>query len=174
MISPSVTFKTNIGWISFCFSENGIQNLTVGHASKADAFGALGKAADQDGLTPQPTKGSHVLKDLINQYLAGEFVTFNDVRIDNPTTTRFRQSVLDNCRKIRYGETISYGELAKRSGSPNAARAVGNIMKSNRLPLIIPCHRVLASGGKIGGFSAPSGVQLKQTLLHLESKLVNT
>lgn len=173
MISPSVTFKTYIGWISFCYSENGIQNLTVGYSSKSEAVEALRRSSARDGHSTRPTNQPHELKELIQSYFEGEFVTFESIPIDPPRLTPFRTDVLATCRRIRYGETVSYGELAARSGSPKAARAVGNIMKTNRLPLIIPCHRVVASGGRIGGFSAPSGVQLKQKLLDLEAKLVN-
>ena len=65
------------------------------------------------------------------------------------------------------GHTVTYGELATRSGTPGAARAVGSVMARNRVPVVIPCHRVVAAGG-MGGFSAPNGLQLKQRMLNLE------
>ena len=67
------------------------------------------------------------------------------------------------------GETVSYAELAGRAGSPNAARAVGGVMAGNRVPLLVPCHRVVGAGGRLGGFSAPTGVELKKRLLALEA-----
>ena len=72
------------------------------------------------------------------------------------------------CRKIPYGKTLSYGQLAAKAGRPGAARAVGNHMAGNRTPIIVPCHRVLPSGGGLGGFSAAGGVALKRRLLEME------
>jgi methylated-DNA-[protein]-cysteine S-methyltransferase len=72
-------------------------------------------------------------------------------------------------RRIRWGQTTTYGNLAKELGAgPEAARAVGHAMAKNPVPLIIPCHRVLAAGGKVGGFSAPGGSTAKRRMLELE------
>jgi methylated-DNA-[protein]-cysteine S-methyltransferase len=70
-------------------------------------------------------------------------------------------------RHVRFGETVSYGELAEMAGRPGAARAVGNAMSRNPVPIVVPCHRVVASGGRIGGYG-PSGVRTKRFLLALE------
>jgi methylated-DNA-[protein]-cysteine S-methyltransferase len=70
---------------------------------------------------------------------------------------------------VRPGEVVTYGEVAEEAGSPGAARAVGNVMACNRVPIVIPCHRVVASGGKWGGFSAPQGVDLKRRMLDVEA-----
>jgi len=70
-------------------------------------------------------------------------------------------------RDVRFGETVSYGELAEMAGRPGAARAVGNAMSRNPVPIVVPCHRVVASGGRIGGYG-PSGVRTKRFLLALE------
>jgi methylated-DNA-[protein]-cysteine S-methyltransferase len=83
--------------------------------------------------------------------------------------TDFDQSVVRACRRIPYGETLSYGELAKRAGHAGAARGVGRTMATNRFPIIVPCHRVVAAGGRIGGYSAPQGLTMKRRLLALES-----
>jgi methylated-DNA-[protein]-cysteine S-methyltransferase len=77
--------------------------------------------------------------------------------------------VLQLARKIGYGRTVAYGELAARAGNSRAARAIGAVMASNPLPIIVPCHRVVASGGAIGGFSAPHGIELKKRLLEMEA-----
>jgi methylated-DNA-[protein]-cysteine S-methyltransferase len=82
--------------------------------------------------------------------------------------TEFQRRVLLACRAILYGQTRSYGDLAAQVGSPGAARAVGNVMAHNCVPLIIPCHRVVASQGQLGGFSAPRGLSMKRRLLQLE------
>jgi methylated-DNA-[protein]-cysteine S-methyltransferase len=82
--------------------------------------------------------------------------------------TDFQKSILRACRAVGYGKTVSYGELAKRAGYPGAARAVGSVMARNRHPLITPCHRVVAAGNRIGGFSSCSGTELKRAMLELE------
>jgi methylated-DNA-[protein]-cysteine S-methyltransferase len=82
--------------------------------------------------------------------------------------TAFQLLVWNNLRKIPYGETISYGQLAKRIGSPDAARAVGLANGSNPIPIIIPCHRVIGSNGDLTGFGG--GLPTKKKLLALESR----
>jgi methylated-DNA-[protein]-cysteine S-methyltransferase len=90
------------------------------------------------------------------------------VAVELPGASSFDRSVYAALREIGPGETITYGELAERAGSPGAARAVGVAMARNPIPVIIPCHRVLAGGGRSGGFSAPGGVSTKFRLLQIE------
>jgi methylated-DNA-[protein]-cysteine S-methyltransferase len=85
--------------------------------------------------------------------------------------TDFQQRVVRECRRIPYGHTLAYGELAVRAGSPHAARAVGGVMARNRIALVIPCHRVVGSAGKLGGYSAPDGIRMKTRLLELEGAI---
>jgi methylated-DNA-[protein]-cysteine S-methyltransferase len=85
----------------------------------------------------------------------------------NSTGTEFNQRVWQELEKIPYGETISYGELARRLGKPKAARAVGTANGKNPIPIVIPCHRVVAAGGKLGGYGG--GLPLKRRLLDLEA-----
>jgi methylated-DNA-[protein]-cysteine S-methyltransferase len=101
-------------------------------------------------------------------YFSGDFSRLDAIGIDRRGWTPFFSTVYRICRNIPAGQTLSYGELAQRAGSPRAARAVGQAMASNRLPLVIPCHRVLASGGKMGGYSGPGGTNTKRWLLALE------
>jgi O-6-methylguanine DNA methyltransferase len=82
--------------------------------------------------------------------------------------TKFQKSVWRKLQEIPYGETISYGELAKRVGNPKASRAVGSANGKNCIPIVVPCHRVIAAGGKLGGFGG--GLPTKQALLDLETK----
>ncbi len=108
-------------------------------------------------------------KEVVRQlqaYFDGELKDF-----DIPLTldgTAFQLLVWNNLRKIPYGETISYGQLAKRIGSPDAARAVGLANGSNPIPILIPCHRVIGSNGDLTGFGG--GLPLKKKLLALESR----
>jgi methylated-DNA-[protein]-cysteine S-methyltransferase len=107
----------------------------------------------------------------IKAYFEGNRVNFGpDVTIALENFSRFYRTVLSACRKIGFGKTSSYSLLAKKSGSPAASRAVGNALAKNPMPLIIPCHRVVRGDGKLGGFSATGGIDLKARLLRLEQQ----
>ena len=104
-------------------------------------------------------------------YFDGDCINFNeDVPVILDGFSLFARGVLTACRNVRFSETISYGQLAERIGRAGAARAVGRVLAKNPLPLIIPCHRVIKSDGKIGGFSATGGKDLKKKLLRHEQK----
>ena len=100
-------------------------------------------------------------------YFLGRKVCFT-APLDLTLLTPFARKVLTALARLPYGQTLTYGQLAKRVGSPNAARAVGSCLAHNPLPLIIPCHRVLPRTAALGGFSAPAGPPLKRRLLMLE------
>ncbi|MBN1134533.1 MAG: MGMT family protein [Methanosarcinaceae archaeon] len=104
-------------------------------------------------------------KDIL-KYLGGEKVDFSDYDVDMSSLTEFEQQVLTETRKIPYGETITYSELASRIGKCGGAQAVGQALSKNTYPIVIPCHRVVAKFG-IGGYSG--GVNLKKKLLDLEA-----
>jgi methylated-DNA-[protein]-cysteine S-methyltransferase len=105
----------------------------------------------------------------IKHYFAGERVEFSQIRLDLDSQDAFYKRIYEAARRLRWGETTTYGALAKELGAgPEAARDVGQAMASNPVPLIIPCHRVLAAGGKLGGFSAPGGATTKIRMLALE------
>ena len=108
------------------------------------------------------------LIDNIRRHLAGELQDFRGVAVDLTAAAPFARQVLETTRQVPPGRTITYGELARSVGRPDAARAVGQIMAGNPIPLIIPCHRVVAAGGKSGGFSAPGGRATKADLLAIE------
>ncbi|MFI4875304.1 MAG: methylated-DNA--[protein]-cysteine S-methyltransferase [Blastopirellula sp. JB062] len=114
----------------------------------------------------------HATIDRLRRYALGEPVDLNSIPIDLSEVSTFTQRVYRECRKIAPGMTISYGQLAARAGSPKGARAVGGAMARNRIPLLIPCHRVVASTGKLHGFSAPQGLRLKDRLLRLEREAI--
>jgi len=157
-------------------------------------WGCFGLAATEDGLIrtclpePNPEKiKARLLKNLptarhsqwlfnpiqqqIIAYFEGARINFfTDVPLVLDEFSPFTQQVLTACRKIRFGQTTSYHELAEKVRCPAGSRAVAGALAKNPLPLIIPCHRVIASDGKIGGFSAPGGITLKEKLLQLEQK----
>jgi len=112
--------------------------------------------------------GGDALADRICAFAQGDPVDFLDVVIDMEGLTHFQRRVIEGCRRIPHGQTLTYGELARVSGRPGAARAAGSVMARNRMPLVVPCHRVVAASGGLGGFSAPQGVVMKRRLLELE------
>ena len=107
--------------------------------------------------------------DQIRTYLNGDRTVF-DLPLDISSLTAFRQRALRETLKIPYGQTATYGEIARRIGSPRAARAVGRAMAANPIPLVIPCHRVLAADGALTGYSGGrDGLAIKSRLLELEA-----
>jgi methylated-DNA-[protein]-cysteine S-methyltransferase len=109
------------------------------------------------------------LQEQITAYFDGTCINFDkDIPIITDELSFFAGRVLDACRDIKFGQTISYGRLAEKIGKAGAARAVGGALAKNPLPLIIPCHRVVCADGKIGGFSAAGEVTVKKRLLELE------
>jgi methylated-DNA-[protein]-cysteine S-methyltransferase len=103
------------------------------------------------------------------RYFEGEKADFSGVTLDLDGQEAFFRQVYDAVRQLGWGQTTTYGSLAKELGAgPEAARDVGQAMARNPVPLIIPCHRVLAAGGKVGGFSAPGGSATKLRMLELE------
>ena len=102
----------------------------------------------------------------LREYFAGKRITF-DLPLE-PDGTNFQKAVWKNLCEIPYGKTISYGELARRVGNPKASRAVGAANGQNPLPIVVPCHRVIGSTGKMTGFGG--GIPVKEALLALESK----
>lgn len=108
------------------------------------------------------------LDQLLNEYFATGRANFHEVEIDPTGWTEFSRRIYDGCREIEAGETLSYKELARRAGNEKASRAVGTAMAKNRVIIVIPCHRVVASGGKLGGYGGPGGIETKKFLLNLE------
>ena len=161
-----VIFRTRWGYFGLLGSEKGLIRscLPVGDSRKAKKL-LLAR-------TSKANPDARLFTDLqakIKAYFEGSYVDFADTRLFLDGLTEFSRNVLTACRKVKYGQKISYWELAKLAGKPGASQAVGNILARNRLPLIIPCHRIIRSNGKISGFSAPGGVGLKERMLELES-----
>jgi methylated-DNA-[protein]-cysteine S-methyltransferase len=117
--------------------------------------------------TPTPEVAEAVAA--ARRYFAGEVTDFSGFTLDLGEQDAFFDQIYAAARRLGWGETTTYGALAKQLGAgPEAARDVGQAMAKNPVPLIIPCHRVLAAGGKIGGFSAPGGSSAKTRMLELE------
>ena len=110
--------------------------------------------------------GEHPLIPRLQAYFSGEQDAFEDVQLDLSWTTPFQRAVAEALRRIPYGETVTYGELAALAGHPNAQRAAGTFCAGNRFPLFVPCHRVVAADG-LGSYGS-LGVEYKRRLLALE------
>lgn len=105
---------------------------------------------------------------MLERYFRGERVELDDIPVVLDGLTPFRQNVLRATRYLMYGEICSYGQLALACGSPHAARAIGGALAANPVPVIIPCHRVTGSDGRLTGYSAPGGEETKRVLLAME------
>ena len=165
-------FKTNWGYFGLAGTEYALLRTHLPCPKPDEIKKKLGKYLP--GAQPYKTYFNQLQKQ-ITAYFAGNCVDFAlDIPIVLNSLAGFSASVLSACRKIKFGQTISYGGLAENAGRPAAARAVGSTLAKNPLPLLIPCHRVLRSDGTLGGFSAPGGKMLKAKLLeHERTALVN-
>lgn len=105
--------------------------------------------------------------------LRGEVVDLSTIRLDMSAVPQFHRRVYEVARSIPRGSTLSYGEVARRAGSPGAARAVGQALARNPFAIIVPCHRVIAAGGRAGGFSANGGVAAKLRILAIEGAMIS-
>jgi len=163
-------FKTEFGWCSLlCSHKNQIAAFTFGQQNREKAFTRLvdfaeSHEAEIDASVPD----EHPFIEKVQRYVRGERETFAGTRVELDHLTEFQRRVMKVVRRIGYGKTMSYGDVADKAGAPRAARAVGSVMRKNLVPLVIPCHRVVASSG-IGGYSAADGVSMKQRLLEMES-----
>jgi methylated-DNA-[protein]-cysteine S-methyltransferase len=163
--SRHTVFYTELGWLGATVSPQGILRLVFDQPTPGAAWRALGVPP-----TSRPDEDS-LLMDLearLCRFAQGDPADLADLPIDWSDLTRFQVRVLEACRRIAWGQTRSYSQLAQEAGSPRAARAVGGVMSRNRVPLIIPCHRVVGSGGALGGFSSRSGLRMKRRLLRME------
>lgn len=156
---------TQLGWFGLAWSPQGIARAYLpgdSEHSLRQRFDKLGsETADWPAFIDEA-------RQLILGYARGEAVSFEHLPLDLSAVSDFHRRVYDDILQLKRGETTTYGEIARRLGDVGLSRAVGQAMGSNPIPLIIPCHRVLASGGKTGGFSAPGGSDSKLRMLALE------
>lgn len=164
--SPSVwvAFATSIGWMCLLDTPNGISQLCFGYDDAAAAKSACQATAALTSEAPWHPETVEQLK----AYANGSDEDFSQTPLLWAKLTDFQRAILQACQQIPFGQTATYRELAEQAGRPRAARAVGQVMARNHWPILIPCHRVLQSGGKLGGYSAPRGLEQKRELLNLE------
>jgi len=156
-------FETTAGWVGVLGSPAGLVCTTLPQPSQREVDSLLGDSVSRATPSSRHFEG---LTERFRAYFFGNRVDFPD-ELDLSGATPFQRSVWQAARLIPYGQTRSYAWLAGQVGSPGAARAVGQALGRNPLPIIIPCHRVLASNGGLGGFSW--GLEMKNFLLWLES-----
>jgi methylated-DNA-[protein]-cysteine S-methyltransferase len=161
-------FETAGGFCGIAWNSVGITRFQLpARSAQATERNLLRRLHNAEPGTPPPEVAQAVAA--VRQYFAGEKVDFSAIAIDLDVKDEFFRRVYALVRRVSWGDTTTYGAVAKELGAgPEAARDVGQAMAKNPVPLIIPCHRVLAAGGKVGGFSAPGGVTSKIRMLELE------
>ncbi|MBA7512788.1 Methylated-DNA--protein-cysteine methyltransferase [subsurface metagenome] len=162
-------FLTTWGWAGFAADQKGLRIFILPEERKEDVLFEIREELKCNNLF-EDNKGWESLIKKVKEYYAGKKVDFIDYQVNLDNYTNFQKDILQTVRKIPYGEIRSYKEAAEVTGYPRAYRAVGNTMRNNSLPLIIPCHRVIKSDGSLGGFSGKESVALKKKMIDLESK----
>ena len=167
----TTVFDTALGRFGLGWTEQGVARLQLPGMDEADMLSRI----NRDGArTGQPTRAVEVLINQIEDYAEGEPIDFSAVPLDLAGVPDFHRRTYAMLLGFGWGQTTTYGALARQLGDVTLSRAVGQAMGSNPIPLIIPCHRVLASDGKPGGFSAPGGAPSKVRMLALEGVNVGT
>ncbi len=155
-ILATTSFETEIGRCAISWTERGIRSVTL----------AGGKAPGvEPAEAPCPVRAAIAA---VTELLAGEAADLSAIALDLEGVEPFDQRVGEVARTIAPGRTLTYGEVAERVGAPGEAREVGRALARNRFPIIVPCHRVIAAGRRLGGFSAQGGIETKLKLLELE------
>jgi len=177
-----VVFPSSLGWMALVHSDRVLTRLAFGHPDPDTATRrascqlaqhaqdtSLARPSGRLAACPSTDDWQRQLIARLQAYARGEPEDFSDLAVEFGPLSPFQRRVYRRCRRIPYGQTLTYGRLAVLAGSPRAARAVGRCMARNPVPLVVPCHRVVGSGGKLGGYSAPGGIRLKRRLLELEA-----
>ncbi len=160
-------FETAIGSCSIVWSALGIVGVQLPERSESATGNRLLRRFPAARVGEPPANVLRTIDDII-ALLGGERRDLNYAMIDIAAVPEFHCRVYEVARRIPAGATLSYGEVAERLGDRNLARDVADALSKNPCPIIVPCHRVLAAGGKPGGFSAPGGVATKLRLLTIE------
>lgn len=155
-------FDTAMGWVGAVKTAKGLLRSTLPQSSEQEVRRLLGESTNLAVWSPD---AFHDLSERLKSYFIGRRVAFPD-ELDLSAATPFQRRVWEVTRLIPCGETRSYSQVAEQAGNAAAARAVGQALGKNPLPIIIPCHRVLASNGGLGGFGG--GLVMKKRLLSLE------
>ena len=160
-------FDTAIGRCGVAWSDRGLVGVQLPEAADTATRERMLQRFPAAAERPPPPQVRLAI-DSIVALLQGEPSDLSAIALDMEGVAPFHRRVYEVARTIPPGKTLAYGEVAARAGAPGAARAVGQALGHNPFPIIVPCHRVVAAGGKIGGFSAPGGSAAKIRMLALE------
>lgn len=152
-------FETKIGTCGIEWGADGVSRVELPSSR------LRGTAREDFGPLPEEIEAA---VEAIVELLDGGRRDLREIAVDSSGYDDFHRAVYAATRKVEAGETVSYGEIAKAIGAPEAARDVGAALGSNRVPIIVPCHRVLAADGSLRGFSAPGGTETKRRMLEIE------
>jgi methylated-DNA-[protein]-cysteine S-methyltransferase len=164
-------FDTAVGRCGIAWSMSGVIGVQLPERSASATRARLQRRYPDARESPPPDHIQQTI-DAIIGLLRGEARDLSDVALDLDGVPEFHQRVYAVARTIAAGATLSYGDVAAQLGDRGAARDVGEALGQNPIPIIVPCHRVLAAGGKVGGFSAAGGVTTKLRLLEIEGAQV--
>jgi methylated-DNA-[protein]-cysteine S-methyltransferase len=159
---------SRIGRCGLAWSERGLTRMQLPESDPDATEQRMRRLTVSDTPADTPLEIRQLIANL-QRYLGGERVDFSDIAIDWRDLGEMARRICTIARGIGWGHTVSYGELARRVGPPATPRTIGQAMGHNPVPIIVPCHRVLAKGHRIGGFSAPGGTFTKDRLLALEA-----
>jgi len=155
--------QTAFGWVGMAQGKAGLLMVTLPQQSEEAALRLLW---ERWGMARRDDEALASLSERLQRYFAGEPVSFADLPLDMRQVTPFRRRVYEAARAIPWGQTRTYGQLARQVGSPGAARAVGQAMATNPWAVVVPCHRVVGHDGRLVGFGG--GLDLKRRMLELE------
>ncbi|MGB8604581.1 methylated-DNA--[protein]-cysteine S-methyltransferase [Bradyrhizobium sp.] len=165
-------FDTAIGRCGIVWSARGINGVQLPMESEEKTRTRIRQRHGDIAEAPPPAEVQNAIDGIV-ELLAGKPNDLSDVVLDLDGVPEFNRGVYDIARTIPPGETLTYGDIAKRLGGVELSRDVGQALGRNPCPIVVPCHRVLAAGGKPGGFSANGGVVTKLKMLAIEGAVVN-
>lgn len=163
-------FDTPIGPCGLAWRERGLVGVYLPEMDAAATLARMRRRFPDLEEAPPPPDVEDARARILD-LLAGKDADLSPIVLDLERTPDFERRIYDVARQIPPGRTLTYGEIAARIGEPGAAQAVGQAMGHNPWPIVVPCHRVVASGGKLGGFSAPGALKTKLKLLAIEGAM---
>lgn len=171
MAEAFALFDTAVGRCAIAWGNRGIVGVQLPERSEGETRARLlRRCGDAREATPS-TEAQHAIEGIV-ALMRGEPRDLSDVVLDVEGVPEFHRRVYEIARQIPAGTTLTYGDVATRLGDAGSARAVGQALGLNPFPIVVPCHRVLAASGKMGGFSANGGVATKRRMLMIEGALL--
>lgn len=165
-------FGTAIGDCGIAWNERGITAIQLPEGGAAQTRAHLAARLPEAVETTPPEEVRHAIDDIVS-LMDGKRTDLTGIALDYEGVPEFHHRVYEFIRSIPAGKTLTYGDVANILGMPGGAQAVGQAMGRNPFPIVVPCHRVLAAGGKDGGFSARGGVATKRRMLVIEGALAD-